>query len=126
MTIVCLSFSYSNTQYDFPIDGSPSRGQAKSSAIIRAQEVRSKLEPLFPSFVKSLLRSHVASCFWMVYSLQLDECDKIANYWSHMYIFTLSLFWPCVYLLLFSIIGASFAVLQITLTRKRYYNDSGR
>ncbi|KAM5576521.1 B3 domain-containing protein Os01g0234100 [Rosa sericea] len=55
----------SNTQYDFPIDGSPSRGQAKSSAIIRAQEVRSKLEPLFPSFVKSLLRSHVASCFWM-------------------------------------------------------------
>ncbi|RXH75328.1 hypothetical protein DVH24_030049 [Malus domestica] len=44
----------SNTQYDFPVDGSPSRGQAKSSAVIRAQEVRSKLEPQFPSFVKSL------------------------------------------------------------------------
>ncbi|KAM1315052.1 hypothetical protein ACFX13_018983 [Malus domestica] len=55
----------SNTQYDFPVDGSPSRGQAKSSAVIRAQEVRSKLEPQFPSFVKSLVRSHVASCFWM-------------------------------------------------------------
>ncbi|XP_050379984.1 B3 domain-containing protein Os01g0234100-like [Argentina anserina] len=55
----------SNTQYDFPIEGSPSRGQAKSSAIIRAQEVRSKLDPRLPSFVKSLLRSHVASCFWM-------------------------------------------------------------
>ncbi|KAM1048102.1 hypothetical protein ACFX1X_027611 [Malus domestica] len=55
----------SNTQYEFPVDGSPSRGQAKSSAVIRAQEVRSKLERQFPSFVKSLVRSHVASCFWM-------------------------------------------------------------
>nr|XP_011464161.1 PREDICTED: B3 domain-containing protein Os01g0234100-like isoform X1 [Fragaria vesca subsp. vesca] len=55
----------SSTQYDILIEGSPSRGQAKSSAIIRAQEVRSKLDPTFPSFVKSLLRSHVASCFWM-------------------------------------------------------------
>ncbi|CAB4317817.1 unnamed protein product [Prunus armeniaca] len=55
----------SNTQYEFPVDGSPSRGQAKSSAVIQAQEVRSKLEPQFPSFVKSLVRSHVASCFWM-------------------------------------------------------------
>ncbi|KAL5557028.1 hypothetical protein UlMin_039264 [Ulmus minor] len=42
-----------------------SSGQAKSSAIIRAQEVRSNLEPETPSFVKSLVRSHVASCFWM-------------------------------------------------------------
>ncbi|KAB2626426.1 B3 domain-containing protein [Pyrus ussuriensis x Pyrus communis] len=40
----------SNTQYEFPVDGSPSRGQAKSSAVIRAQEVRSKLE---------------LCCFWM-------------------------------------------------------------
>ncbi|XP_024020017.1 B3 domain-containing protein Os01g0234100 isoform X2 [Morus notabilis] len=46
-------------------DGSCSSGQAKSSAVIRAQEVRSNLEPEFPSFVKSLVRSHVASCFWM-------------------------------------------------------------
>lgn len=47
------------------IDGSCVSGQAKSSALIRAQEVRSNLEPEFPSFVKSLVRSHVASCFWM-------------------------------------------------------------
>ncbi|KAF3438941.1 hypothetical protein FNV43_RR17216 [Rhamnella rubrinervis] len=40
-------------------------GQAKSSAVIRAQEVLSNLGPEFPSFVKSLVRSHVASCFWM-------------------------------------------------------------
>ncbi|KAG5245675.1 hypothetical protein OIU77_019361 [Salix suchowensis] len=40
-------------------------GDFKSSAMIRAEEVQSNLEPAFPSFVKSLVRSHVASCFWM-------------------------------------------------------------
>ncbi|POO02785.1 B3 DNA binding domain containing protein [Trema orientale] len=44
---------------------SSASGQARSSAVIRAQEVRSNLETEFPSFVKSLVRSHVASCFWM-------------------------------------------------------------
>lgn len=42
-----------------------SPGEFKSSAVMRALEVRSKLEQEFPSFVKSLVRSHVASCFWM-------------------------------------------------------------
>lgn len=51
-------------------------GQAKSSAVIRAQEVLSNLGPEFPSFVKSLVRSHVASCFWMVSSVILDEFDN--------------------------------------------------
>ncbi|OIV89476.1 hypothetical protein TanjilG_20897 [Lupinus angustifolius] len=46
-------------------DGISSRGEAKSSAVIKAEEVRSSLEQEFPSFVKSLVRSHVASCFWM-------------------------------------------------------------
>ncbi|KAE9584438.1 putative transcription factor B3-Domain family [Lupinus albus] len=46
-------------------DGTSSRGEAKSSAVIKAEEVRSSLEQEFPSFVKSLVRSHVASCFWM-------------------------------------------------------------
>ncbi|KAJ7952868.1 B3 domain-containing protein family [Quillaja saponaria] len=47
------------------VDGASSRGEANSSAVIRAEEVQSKLEPQFPSFVKSLVRSHVSSCFWM-------------------------------------------------------------
>ncbi|KAF4380787.1 hypothetical protein F8388_017141 [Cannabis sativa] len=47
------------------IHASPLSGEAKSSAVIRGQEVRSNLETEFPSFVKSLVRSHVASCFWM-------------------------------------------------------------
>ncbi|KAG6666264.1 hypothetical protein CIPAW_01G019200, partial [Carya illinoinensis] len=34
-------------------------------AVIRAEEIRSNLPPEYPSFVKSLVRSHVASCFWM-------------------------------------------------------------
>lgn len=46
-------------------DATTSRGEAKSSAVIRAEEIRSNLEQEFPSFVKSLVRSHVASCFWM-------------------------------------------------------------
>ncbi|XP_027347376.1 B3 domain-containing protein Os01g0234100-like isoform X2 [Abrus precatorius] len=46
-------------------DGTSSRGEALSSAVIRAEQVQSKLQPEFPSFVKSLVRSHVASCFWM-------------------------------------------------------------
>uniref|UniRef100_A0A9I9DMK2 TF-B3 domain-containing protein n=2 Tax=Cucumis melo TaxID=3656 RepID=A0A9I9DMK2_CUCME len=42
-----------------------SPGEFKSSAVMRALEVRSNLEQEFPSFVKSLVRSHVASLFWM-------------------------------------------------------------
>ncbi|GMY11749.1 B3 domain-containing protein Os01g0234100-like isoform X1 [Fagus crenata] len=40
-------------------------GGARSSAVIRGEELRSNLEPEYPSFVKSLVRSHVAGCFWM-------------------------------------------------------------
>lgn len=54
---------------------SSASGQAKSSAVIRAQEVLSNLGPEFPSFVKSLVRSHVASCFWMVSPVILDESE---------------------------------------------------
>ncbi|KAK2410881.1 AP2/B3 transcriptional factor family protein [Trifolium repens] len=46
-------------------DGIISRGEAISSAVIQAEGLRSHLKPEFPSFVKSLVRSHVASCFWM-------------------------------------------------------------
>ncbi|KAE8655147.1 AP2/B3-like transcriptional factor family protein isoform 3 [Hibiscus syriacus] len=37
----------------------------KSPAMICAEEIQSNLEPEFPSFAKSLVRSHVRSCFWM-------------------------------------------------------------
>ncbi|PNY04022.1 hypothetical protein L195_g000433 [Trifolium pratense] len=46
-------------------DGTLSRGEAISSAVIQAEGLKSNLKPEFPSFVKSLVRSHVASCFWM-------------------------------------------------------------
>ncbi|KAE8695358.1 B3 domain-containing protein [Hibiscus syriacus] len=39
--------------------------EIKSPAMICAEEVQSNLEPEFPSFAKSLVRSHVGSCFWM-------------------------------------------------------------
>ncbi|CAI8609262.1 unnamed protein product [Vicia faba] len=42
-------------------DATFSRGEA----VIQAEGLRSSLETEFPSFVKSLVRSHVASCFWM-------------------------------------------------------------
>ncbi|KAG8641259.1 B3 domain-containing protein Os01g0234100 isoform X3 [Manihot esculenta] len=47
------------------IDRSSTPGELKSPAMIRAEEVQSNLESAFPSFVKSLVRSHVGSCFWM-------------------------------------------------------------
>ncbi|RDX70486.1 B3 domain-containing protein, partial [Mucuna pruriens] len=56
------------------IEGTPSRGEAMSSAILQAQEVQSNLEPEFPNFVKSLVRSHVASCFWM--GLPVSFCKR--------------------------------------------------
>lgn len=54
-------------------------GEAKSSAVIRAQEVRSNLGVEYPSFVKSLVRSHVASCFWMVSFIILHDSDNSAS-----------------------------------------------
>ncbi|KAB2057952.1 hypothetical protein ES319_A11G202700v1 [Gossypium barbadense] len=39
--------------------------EIKSPAMICAEEIQSNLEPEFPSFAKSLVRSHVGSCFWM-------------------------------------------------------------
>lgn len=47
------------------VDGSCIPLKAKTSALIRAEEVQSNLGPEFPSFVKVLVRSHVSSCFWM-------------------------------------------------------------
>jgi len=48
------------------VEGTSSRGEVMSSAVLQAEEVQSNLRPEFPSFVKSLVRSHVASCFGMV------------------------------------------------------------
>ncbi|XP_044470445.1 B3 domain-containing protein Os01g0234100-like [Mangifera indica] len=48
-----------------PVDRPCPHAEVKSAAMIRAEEVRSNLEPQYPSFAKSMVRSHVASCFWM-------------------------------------------------------------
>lgn len=56
-----MSFEQNKAAYDEQC----SPGEFKSSAVMRALEVRSNLEQEFPSFVKSLVRSHVASLFWM-------------------------------------------------------------
>ncbi|KAK6128682.1 hypothetical protein DH2020_037570 [Rehmannia glutinosa] len=42
-----------------------SSGPVKSPTLIRAEEVQSSMDNEHPSFLKSLVRSHVASCFWM-------------------------------------------------------------
>ncbi|KAM7250601.1 hypothetical protein ACFE04_022484 [Oxalis oulophora] len=39
--------------------------QPKSPAMIRAEELQLNLEPELPSFIKSMVRSHVTICFWM-------------------------------------------------------------
>ncbi|KAL2333564.1 hypothetical protein Fmac_014777 [Flemingia macrophylla] len=55
-------------------EGTSSRGEVMSSAVLQAEEIQSNLKPEFPSFVKSLVRSHVASCFWM--GLPVSFCKK--------------------------------------------------
>ena len=55
-------------------DGTYSRGESISSAIMQAEGLRSNLEREFPSFVKSLVRSHVASCLWM--GLPVTFCKR--------------------------------------------------
>ncbi|KZV39754.1 hypothetical protein F511_08216 [Dorcoceras hygrometricum] len=47
------------------IGGSSSHAQFKSPTMIRAEEVQSSLGNEQPNFLKVLVRSHVASCFWM-------------------------------------------------------------
>ncbi|GKU94729.1 hypothetical protein SLEP1_g8176 [Rubroshorea leprosula] len=33
--------------------------------MIQVEKVQLNLEPVFPSFATSVVRSHIASCFWM-------------------------------------------------------------
>ncbi|KAK3222322.1 hypothetical protein Dsin_009347 [Dipteronia sinensis] len=47
------------------IDGKCSPEEVDSPAMIRAKEVQSNLDPMLPNFAKPMVRSHVASCFWM-------------------------------------------------------------
>lgn len=46
------------------VDGNS--GDTYSFAMKRAKEVRAKLDPRFPSFLKLMLRSHVSGGFWLV------------------------------------------------------------
>ncbi|KAI3462757.1 hypothetical protein Pfo_019420 [Paulownia fortunei] len=50
---------------DATVGGSSGPVQLKSPTMIRAEEVQSSLGNDHPSFLKALVRSHVASCFWM-------------------------------------------------------------
>ncbi|PIA34202.1 hypothetical protein AQUCO_03800055v1 [Aquilegia coerulea] len=43
----------------------PNHDKVKLCAIQRAEEVQANLDPRFPSFVKSMLHSHVIKGFWM-------------------------------------------------------------
>lgn len=73
---------------------------------MRALEVRSNLEQEFPSFVKSLVRSHVASLFWMVGLGRIHDfkltciLDKVTGGTCIIYIFNL-----------YKITGASWGIL---------------
>lgn len=66
MTILFPCLLHSRKRNKAAVDGSCIPVKAKTSAMIRAEEVQSNLDPEFPSFVKVLVRSHVSSCFWMV------------------------------------------------------------
>ncbi|KAF5736135.1 AP2/B3-like transcriptional factor family protein isoform 1 [Tripterygium wilfordii] len=55
-------------------DGSSIPSEDKSPSMIRAEEVQSNLDPMYPSFVKPLARSHVTIGFWM--GLPVPFCKK--------------------------------------------------
>ncbi|GAA0162217.1 hypothetical protein LIER_18356 [Lithospermum erythrorhizon] len=57
--------SLSLKQEDGAAEASHSQTPLKSPTLIRAEEVQSSLGNEYPTFLKSLVRSHVASCFWM-------------------------------------------------------------
>lgn len=66
--------SYDNYLLNWSSKGDATVGQSgsysvqlKSPTMIRAEEFQSRLNNDQPSFMKTLVRSHVASCFWMVH-----------------------------------------------------------
>ncbi|WVZ22490.1 hypothetical protein V8G54_001034 [Vigna mungo] len=68
------SVVFASSSMKAAVEGTSSRGEVMSSAVLQAEEVQSNLRPEFPSFVKSLVRSHVASCFWM--GLPVSFCKR--------------------------------------------------
>ncbi|KAL0377721.1 UNVERIFIED_CONTAM: hypothetical protein Sradi_3077600 [Sesamum radiatum] len=59
------------------ISGSTSPVQLKSPTMIRAEEVQLSLGNDHPTFLKALVRSHVASCFWMVYIIRANDLTEV-------------------------------------------------
>ncbi|XP_058110757.1 B3 domain-containing protein Os05g0481400-like isoform X3 [Magnolia sinica] len=47
--------------------------EERVSATKSAEKLQSNLKPDHPSFVKSMVRSHVSSCFWLVYIVKASE-----------------------------------------------------
>lgn len=43
-------------------------------AIKSAEKLQSNLQSEYPSFVKSMVRSHVYSCFWLVSAINKHFC----------------------------------------------------
>uniref|UniRef100_A0A452ZCZ4 Uncharacterized protein n=1 Tax=Aegilops tauschii subsp. strangulata TaxID=200361 RepID=A0A452ZCZ4_AEGTS len=48
--------------------------QQQQRAFKRAEKLQDSLDPDNPSFVKTMVRSHVSSCFWLVRCCSLDFC----------------------------------------------------
>ncbi|XP_022144315.1 B3 domain-containing protein At5g42700-like [Momordica charantia] len=49
--------------------------EARKNAFERAEQLQSGLEPNYPSFIKSMVRSHVSGCFWL--GLPAHVCKTI-------------------------------------------------
>ena len=93
------------------VDGKCSPVEPKSPAMIRAEEVQSNLEPQFPSFAKSMVRSHVASCFWMVSSVRYVHFNVANGIVSGNYSFLRVTIIYDDYLFIYLLTGASWTLL---------------
>lgn len=58
--------------------------KAQSSVLDRAEEVQANLAPEFPSFVKTMLPSHVTGGFWlvMIFFVQLQQSMLVHIRWN--------------------------------------------
>ena len=57
-----------NTEHGREYTGRISSYQQQQRAFRKAEKLQDSLDPNNPSFVKTMVRSHVSSCFWLVSS----------------------------------------------------------
>lgn len=62
----CVGFMYRISKHRDLSNRIYASDEARAAAIEKAENLQSALEPDFPTFIKSMLQSHVTGGFWLV------------------------------------------------------------